>query len=42
MKAKIDKTQKNGQMRSRSNRDETINPIIRKCSKIKYKTRRDG
>ena len=42
LKVKIDKSQQNSKCRLRSNRDETINHIIIKCSKLaqkEYKTR---
>ena len=44
IKARIDKTQQNNRCRLRSDRDETINHIISKCSKLaqkEYKTRHD-
>ena len=45
MKTRIDKTQQNSKCRQCSDRDETINHIIRECSKLaqkEYKTRHDG
>ena len=45
IKARIDKTQQNSKCRLRSDRDETINHIISKCSKLaqkEYKTRLGG
>ena len=44
IKAKIDKTQQNSKCRLCGNRDETINHIISKCSKLtqkEYKARHD-
>ena len=44
IKARIDKTQQNSKGRLCGDRDETINHIIRECSKLaqkKYKTRHD-
>ena len=44
IKAKIDKTQQNSKCRLCGDRDQTINHIIRKCSKLaqkEYKTRHD-
>ena len=44
IKARIDKTQQKSKCRLCGDRDETINPIISKCSKLaqkKYKTRYD-
>ena len=44
IKARIDKTQQNSKYRLCGDRDETINHIIRECSKLaqkEYKTRND-
>ena len=44
IKAGIDKTQQNSKCRLSGNRDESINHIISKCSKLaqkEYKTRHD-
>ena len=44
IKARIDKTQQNSKCRLCGDRDETINHIIRECSKLaqkEYKTRHD-
>ena len=37
LKAQIDKTQQNSKCSSCGDRDETINPIISKCSKLMQK-----
>ena len=45
IKARIDKTQQNSKFRLYDDRDETINHIISKCSKLaqkEYKTTRLG
>ena len=41
IKARIDKTQQNSKFRLCGDRDETINHIISKCSKLVLKTRHD-
>ncbi len=44
IKARLDKTQRNSRLRLSDERDETINHIIRECSKLalkEYKTRHD-